>query len=69
MRNLTPSFGSRLFLWFEGQRLSTGRPHDGDSDLSDFFFVETRSAQKHASSPHRRCGQIHAHMRQMFTSR
>lgn len=70
MRNLTPSFGSKLFLWFEGQRAfnRAGRMME-TPDLSDFFFVENAFSTEAPPRLHiAGVAKSTAHMRQMFTS-
>jgi S1-C subfamily serine protease len=70
MRNLTPGFGSKLFLWFEGQRAfnRAGRMMESP-DLSDFFFVENAFSTE--ASPRLHIAGVAksvTHMRQLFTS-
>jgi S1-C subfamily serine protease len=70
MRNLTPNFGSRLFLWFEGQRAfnRAGRMMESP-DLSDFFFVENAFSTEASPRLHiAGVAKSAAHMRQLFTS-
>lgn len=70
MQNVTPGFGSKLFLWFEGQRAfnKAGRLVESP-DLSDFFFVENAFSTEAPPRLHiAGVAKSPAHMRQMFTS-
>jgi len=70
MQNLTPGFGSRLFLWFEGQRAfnRAGRMIESP-DLTDFFFVENAFSTEAPPRLHiAGVAKSTAHTRQMFTS-
>ncbi|MCU0596387.1 MAG: trypsin-like peptidase domain-containing protein [Desulfobacterota bacterium] len=70
MQNLTPVFGCRLFLWFEGQRAfnRAGRMIESP-DLTDFFFVENAFSTEAPPRLHiAGVAKSTAHTRQMFTS-
>jgi len=70
MQNLTPAFGSRLFLWFEGQRAfnRAGRMIESP-DLTDFFFVENAFSTEAPPRLHiAGVARSTMHTRQLFTS-
>jgi len=70
MQNLTPRLGSRLFLWFEGQRAfnRAGRLMESP-DLSDFFFVENSFSTEAPPRLHiAGVAKSTTHMRHLFTS-
>ena len=70
MQNLIPFFGSRLFLWFEGQRAfnRAGRMVESP-DLTDFFFVENAFSTESPPRLHiAGVAKSTVRTRQMFTS-
>ena len=70
MQNLIPGFGSRLFLWFEGQRAfnRAGRMVESP-DLTDFFFVENAFSTESPPRLHiAGVAKSTVRTRQMFTS-
>jgi S1-C subfamily serine protease len=70
LRSLTPVFGSRLFLWFEGQRaFNRGGRMIESPDVTDFFFLE--KAYSTQSQPRLHIAGVAksaVHTRHMFTS-